>query len=465
MSVEATPPTGPARTELRLPWDEQAERAVLGALLLESAALDAALEILHAGDFHREAHRWIFEAVVNLSSRSDPIDPVTVISELERMLVLERAGGATYVASLIDALPRTTNVAAYARIVHDRSVLRQALRVAETLRDQAASGARPAAEVLDDAQRELFALSDVTRRGGFASVQEIGPEGLRAIEELSNRRELITGVATGYTKLDHMTSGLQRGDMVVLAARPSMGKTSLALNIAQHAAIHGRASVGVFSLEMSRQQLFFRLLCGEARIDLHKLRTGRLAPEDWERLTHAYDVLMDCKIFIDETAAIAPMELRAKARRLKAEHGLDLLVIDYLQLMRPDARGGDPQPRNQEITYISSSLKAIAKELQVPVLVLSQLSRAPEQRKDDHRPQLSDLRESGSIEQDADVVMFIYRAEMYEKDPAKVAEKDLEGRAEVIIAKQRNGPTGYVPLFFVKQFTRFENQADEREPF
>lgn len=286
-------------------------------------------------------------------------------------------------------------------------------------------------------------------------------EGLATLEELADRRELVTGLPTGYLRLDRMTSGLQKGDLVILAARPSMGKTALALNIAQNVAVGGHAGVGIFSLEMSAEQLFFRLVSGLGRVDSRKLRTGRLNAEEWERVTHAVDTLVSSPIFIDDTPGVTPMEVRAKARRLKAEHDIGLLVLDYLQLMRFDRR---VENRQQEISEISRSMKAVAKELQIPVLCLSQLSRAPDQRTGDHRPQLSDLRESGAIEQDADVVMFIYRPEVYEKDPQKIAEKDLEGKAEVIVAKQRNGPIGSVPLYFVKEFTRFENREDDLEP-
>lgn len=455
---DSTPP--PQGGEFSLPWDETAERAVLGAVLLDPGALDQALELVTAADFHREAHRRIFEAFAALSSRHEPIDPITVRVELERERQLERAGGPAYVASLIDSLPRITNVASYARIIQDRAILRRLLTVAEEIRQEAAAVARPAQELLDSAEQRLFQLGEARRRAGFVSIREIGHQGLNRIEELAEKRELITGVPTGYRKLDAMTAGFQPGDLVILAARPSMGKTALALNIAQNAATQAGSRVGIFSLEMSSVQLFFRLLCGEGHLDAHKLRTGRLDAAEWERLTDAFEKLTACNIFIDDTPGITPMELRGKARRLKAEHGLDLLVVDYLQLMRFERR---TDSRQQEISEISRSLKGIAKELQLPVVALSQLSRAPEQRTGDHRPQLSDLRESGAIEQDADLVMFIFRPEVYERDPQKVIEKDLGGKAEVIIAKQRNGPIGHVPLYFVKEYTRFETRDDPHD--
>lgn len=449
-------PSG-SRPPAFLPADEQAERAVLGAILLEASAFDPASEILDPEDFFRGAHKLIFESIKGLAQRHDAIDAFTVRSELERTGNLERAGGVAYLMSLIDGLPRSTNVRAYAQIIHDRSLRRQLSRVADTIRSTAVDGSRQAIHLIEDAERSIFALSEQGRVGGFRSIQDVGPEGLAALEELSERRVSVTGTATGYQKLDYMTSGLQRGDLLILAARPSMGKTALALNIAQHAAVSGRASVGIFSLEMSAQQLFFRLIAGEGRIDSHKLRTGRLTTEEWDRVIHSYEVLTNCRMFIDDTPGVTPMEVRSKARRLQAEHDLDLLVVDYLQLM---TTGRSSDSRQQEISEISRALKGIAKELKVPVLALSQLSRAPDQRQGDHRPQLSDLRESGAIEQDADVVMFIFREEVYEKEAEKVAEKGLEGKAELIVAKQRNGPTGTVPLYFVKQFTRFENPQD-----
>ncbi len=455
------PPPPPARESSPLPWDEQAERAVLGAILLDpDSALDPVLEMLRADDFYKPAHRYVFEAFVALASENAAIDPVTVRSRLEQAGNLEKSGGDAYLASLVDGLPRGGNVSAWAEIVRDHALRRRVLQTIEEVRVEARAAATPAIELLDRAEQKLFELSDAGRRGGFRSIQEIGIEGLATLEELADRRELVTGLPTGYVRLDRMTSGLQKGDLVILAARPSMGKTALALNIAQNVAIGGHAGVGIFSLEMSAEQLFFRLVAGLGRVDSRKLRTGRLNAEEWERVTHAVDTLVSSPIFIDDTPGVTPMEVRSKARRLKAEHDIGLLVLDYLQLMRFDRR---VESRQQEISEISRSMKAVAKELQIPVLCLSQLSRAPDQRTGDHRPQLSDLRESGAIEQDADVVLFIYRPEVYEKDPQKIAEKDLEGKAEVIVAKQRNGPIGSVPLYFVKEFTRFENREDDLE--
>jgi replicative DNA helicase len=456
MALNPEPPA--PSEELRIPFDPEAERAVLGAIMLDPRAVDSATELLKPEDFYRPAHQAIFAAMVDLSARSEPIDPITVRSELERAGTLEKAGGAAYLGSLLDGLPRTTNVGQYSRLVKDRALLRHVLTISEELRSGASEGKTSAVDLIDRAEGSLFQLSEAGRRGGFQPITEIAREGLETLEELLERRELVTGVSTGFKKLDWMTSGFQRGDMIVLAARPSMGKTALALNIAQHAATRGDLAVGIFSLEMSAEQLFFRMISSEAMVPAHKLRTGRVSSEEWDRVTHAFETLTRARIFVDDTPGVTPMEIRSKARRLKREHDAGLIVVDYLQLM---SMGGNYNSRQQEISDISRSLKAIAKELSVPVVALSQLSRAPDQRQGDHRPQLSDLRESGAIEQDADVVMFIYRPEVYEKDPDKIAEKELEGIAEVIVAKQRNGPVGFVPLYFVKEYALFQNRDDD----
>ncbi len=443
--------------ELRLPWDDQAERALLGAVLLEPGSLDAATELIVADDFHRPAHQHIFRALTHLATSGSAVDPVTLRHELERMGRLEESGGAAYLASLIEGMPRGANVSSYAKIVQDRSLLRSLIRVTDELHGEASEGAKPAIELIDDTEQQLFKLSDAGRRGGFVPVQQVANESLKILEELSERREAITGVATGFKKFDRMTSGLHAGDLVIIAARPSMGKTALTLNLAQFAAKND-ASVGIFSLEMSAEQLFLRMLSAEGMVPAHKLRTGQLDAEEWERVMQAFETLTRCRLFIDDTPGISPMELRAKVRRLQKSEGLDLIMVDYLQLMRMGER---VESRQQEISEISRSLKGVAKELKVPLVALSQLSRAPDQRIGDHRPQLSDLRESGAIEQDADVVCFIFRPEVYEKDPEKVAENELEGKAELIVAKQRNGPTGTVPLFFVKQYTLFQNREED----
>ena len=434
-----------------LPHSEDAERSVLGAVLLDNQLVHRVQEVLRPDAFHSSRHRKIYGAVVSLAESGAPLDLVTVRSELERTGNLDAACGVAYLATLLDGVPRSANVDHYARIVKEAAIRRELARSAQQILESALGAAGPADEVLDEAEKAIFRVAEDRLRGGFQPIRLVAERGFAVINELTKKRELITGIPTGYPYLDELTAGLQPSDLIVLAARPAMGKTALALNVAAHAALRGGRSVGIFSLEMSQQQLFFRLLSAEARIDAHRLRTGRLDGEAWQRVIHSFGELSESRIFIDDTAGLAIMEARAKARRLKLEHGLDLLIVDYLQLM---SGRGQYESRQQEISDISRSLKELAKELGVPVLALSQLSRAPEQRSGDRRPQLSDLRESGAIEQDADVVLFLYREEIYKKhDP------DLRGKAELIIGKQRNGPTDTVDLVFLREFTRFENAA------
>jgi replicative DNA helicase len=362
-------------------------------------------------------------------------------------------GGPAYIAALVDGVPRSMNVEHYARIIKEKATLRNLIFSANKILTTAYNGEEEADVILDQAENAIFAIADDKVRDGFVSLRELAQSSLDTIEKLHARKELITGVPTGFTDLDEMTSGLQPGDLVIIAARPSMGKTSLVLNMAQHVGTKTDMTVGVFSLEMSKEQLFLRLLTSEARIDAHRLRGGFLGERDWGRLSQAIGVLSDAKIFIDDTASIGVLEMRAKCRRLASEHGLHLVVVDYIQLMQGRGRF---ENRTLELASISRSLKGLAKELSVPVVVLSQLSRAPESRSD-HRPQLSDLRESGALEQDADVVMFIYREDMY--GDKSEAPADNQGVAELIIGKQRNGPTGIVKLAFIREFTRFENLA------
>jgi replicative DNA helicase len=461
MTTGTPPSSGGSGTrtphEVQLPWDEHAERAVLGSVLLDNAALDAATQTLIPSDFYRPAHADIFQAYVNLAQRREVVDPYTVRAELERMGKLDGVGGIAGLAELIDGLPRSENVKAYAKLIHDHSLRRQLYAVADQTRDNALTSRDTVDEIVNEAEQSIFELSQKGHLRGFERISTIGERSIDRLEELSNRRELVTGTATGLTRLDEMTSGFQPGDLIILAARPSMGKTALALNIAEHVGLQGGSTVGVFSLEMSGEQLFYRMLSCVGRINSHKIRTGRLSDQEWDLVNDSYDRLVEAPIFIDDTSDATPMEIRSKARKLKSEHDLGLIVVDYLQLMRAD-KGSDS--RQQEISSISRAMKGVAKDLEVPVLALSQLSRAPDQRQGDHRPQLSDLRESGAIEQDADVVLFIFRPEVYERDPEKIAEKELEGKAEVIVAKQRNGPTGMVPLYFIKQYTRFETRDD-----
>jgi replicative DNA helicase len=436
-----------------LPHNLEAERSVLGAILLHNDAFHAAAEVIDAPDFFRDAHRRIFNKMVKLAERGDAIDLVTLKEELGRSGDLEEAGGPAYIAALVDGVPRSTNVEHYARIIKEKSTLRQLIESANRILATAYEAEDDVDVILDRAEHAVFAIADDRVRAGFVSLQELAKSSFETIEKLHSHRMLITGVPTGFTDLDAMTSGLQPSDLVIIAARPSMGKTSLALNIAQHVGTKTDMTVGLFSLEMSKEQLFLRLLTAEARIDAHRLRGGFLAERDWGRLSQAIGVLSETRIFIDDSPSIGVLEMRAKCRRLAAEHGLHLVIIDYIQLMQGRGRF---ENRTLELASISRSLKGLAKELRVPVVVLSQLSRAPEARSD-HRPQLSDLRESGALEQDADLVLFIYREDQY--GGRTDAADETQGLAELIVGKQRNGPTGAVKLAFIREHTRFENLA------
>jgi replicative DNA helicase len=433
--------------ERTLPHNLEAERSVLGAILIQNDSYNLAAELLHPEDFYRDAHRRIFDKIINLAERGTAVDFVTLKEELARAGELEAVGGPAYVASLVDGVPRATNVEYYAKIVKEKSVLRKLIGAANTILLDAYEADQDAAEILDRAEHSIFQIAEGRIRTGFMSMYDIAQQSVEAIQKAHEEKKLITGVPTGFDDLDALTSGFQRGDLVIIAARPSMGKTSLALNMAQHAGTVGGLTVGVFSLEMSREQLFLRMLSSQAQIDGHALRTGYLRSDDWGRLTEALGVLGQAKIFIDDSPGIGVLEMRAKSRRLASEHGLNMLIVDYIQLMQGRGRFDN---RTQELGAISRALKGLAKELNVPVVVLSQLSRAPESRSD-HRPLLSDLRESGALEQDADVVLMIYREDRYTQ------ETENEGVAEIIVAKQRNGPTDTVKLAFIKERTRFEN--------
>jgi replicative DNA helicase len=438
--------------ERTLPHNLEAERSVLGAILLHNDAFNLAAEVIDAGDFFRDAHRRIFDKMVKLVERGDAIDLVTLKEELGRSGDLEEVGGPAYIAALVDGVPRSTNVEHYAKIIKEKATLRNLIFSANKIVSTAYEAEEDAEVILDQAEHAIFAIADDKVREGFVSMKQLAQSSLDTIEKLHARKELITGVPTGFTDLDEMMSGLQPSDLIIVAARPSMGKTSLVLNIAQHVGTKTDMTVGLFSLEMSKEQLFLRMLTAEARIDAHRLRGGFLGERDWGKLSQALGTLSEAKVFIDDAPGIGVLEMRAKCRRLAAEHGLDLVIIDYIQLMQGRGRF---ENRTLEVASISRSLKGLAKELNVPIVVLSQLSRAPESRSD-HRPQLSDLRESGALEQDADVVIFIYREEQYADKDAPV---DAEGVAELIIGKQRNGPTGVVKLAFIREFTRFENLA------
>jgi replicative DNA helicase len=438
----------------RMPANVEAERSILGAILLDNHAFNDAAEHLRPDDFSLDAHRRIYSRMMELAETSRPIDIITLVEELEQKKDLQAIGDVGYVSSLLDGVPDRPSIEHYVRIVRDKAILRGLIGVANTAIAKASEQADPADEILNDAEAAVFALSEKRIGKGFQGIQDIVRSSFGSIDALLKRGQRITGLATHYTDLDEATSGLQKADLIILAARPSMGKTSFAMNIAENAAIDDGKTVGIFSLEMSSEALLQRLLCSRAIVDAHKMRTGSLWSDDMKKVVHAMEELATAQMFIDDTPGISLTEMRAKARRLKQAQGkLDLLVVDYLQLMS----GGSKrfENRTQEVSAISRGLKAIAKELEVPVIALSQLSRAPESRGGDHRPQLSDLRESGSIEQDADVVMFIFREEIYKQD-----DPELKGRAEIIIAKQRNGPIGKFQLAFLHNSTRFANLAE-----
>jgi replicative DNA helicase len=440
-----------------LPANVEAERSILGAILLDNLAYNQAAEHLRADDFSLDSHRRIYSRMVDLAESSRPIDMITLIEELERRKELEAIGDVGYVSGLVDGVPDRPSIEHYIRIVRDKALLRGLIHAANSAIAKAAEQSDPAEDILNEAEATIFQLSEKRIGRGFMGVQEIIKESFGSIDALLQRGQRITGLETYYTELDEMTSGLQPSDLAILAARPSMGKTSFAMNIAENASIHGGKVIGVFSLEMSKEALLQRMLCSVARVDAHKFRTGSLWQDDTRKIQHAVEQLAHAPIFVDDTPGISVSEMRAKARRLVQSQGkLDLLIVDYLQLMSGGG-GRRYENRTQEVSAISRGLKGLAKELRVPVIALSQLSRAPETRgSGDHRPQLSDLRESGSIEQDADLVMFIFREEIYKPD-----NPELEGRAEIIIAKQRNGPIGRINLAFIKRSTRFENMAHE----
>ena len=436
-----------------LPHNLEAEKSVLGAILINNEAFNQAAEVLDSHDFFRDAHRRIFEKMVGLTDRSEPVDLVTLKDELTRSGDLDEVGGPAYISALTDGVPRSANVEYYARIVKEKSTLRRLIQSANDVLVRAYDAEEDADTLLDDAERSIFQIAEHRLRAGFVRVSELVDSGYQLIEQLQQHRGLVTGVPSGFVDLDALTSGFQKSDLVIVAARPSMGKTSFVLNIALHCGVEAGKTVGIFSLEMAKEQLFLRMLTSDARVDAHRFRGGFLGEQDYARLVGAFGRLHDAKIFIDDTASVGILEMRAKARRLKLEHGLDMLVVDYLQLMQGRGRFDN---RQQELAAISRSLKILAKELEIPIVALSQLSRAPEAR-GDHRPQLSDLRESGALEQDADVVLFIFREDMYPADGER--NPGAEGTAEIIVGKQRNGPTGTVRLAFLRQYTRFENLA------
>ena len=458
----AAPPL--AAPGLHIPTSPAAERAVLGAILQDANCFFRIVEIIDSGDFFSDANRVIFSAFAELAAASGDIDLLTTTDRLQRNGQLDAAGGVTYLAGLADELPDPTNVEHYARIVRERSVKRQLLRISQQLMASSAREEGDALEVLDTAEAQILQIAERAMRGTLRRVGDIAREEVEHIQRVSKSTNPYTGVETGFYRLDELTSGLQKQDLIVLAARPGVGKTAMALNIAANCALRRKLNVAVFSLEMSAVSLVRRLLAAEARINLRRLsrgllsrsteRGGRAEASDWQRLVEAADHLADAPLWIDDTAGLSVLELRGKARRLAMEHGLDLVIVDYLQLM---ASGTRFENRTQEVSAISRGLKAVAKQLDVPLIAVSQLSRNPERRGADARPQLSDLRESGSIEQDADVVIFISRKGPAARAAEEAEEDEDQGLAEVIIAKQRNGPTDLFRLLYVDEYTRFEN--------
>jgi len=429
------------------PQNIEAEQSILGGILIENSALNQVLEILTDEDFYRDAHQRIFRALVDLSEKNEPADLITLTNRLRSHDLLDDVGGPSYLASLIDMVPTAANIEYYARIVKEKATLRKLIDVATQIVTQSYSDSGDIDAFLDEAEQAIFRISEHKVKPSFYHMKDMVKESFRTIEKLFERKELITGVPSGFKDLDRMTAGFQMSDLIIVAGRPSMGKTAFCLDVSRYAALENETPVAVFSLEMSKEQLALRMLCSEARVEAQKLRTGFLRESDWPKLTLAAGNLADAPIFIDDTPAISVLELRAKARRLKAEHNLGLIIVDYLQLMKGRGR---VERREQEISEISRSLKALSKELSIPVIAISQLSRRTEDRPR-QRPQLADLRESGAIEQDADVILFVYREEVYREDTPN------KGVAEIIIGKQRNGPTGKLELTFLKEFTTFKD--------
>ena len=429
----------------------EAETAVLGGILLEPEAATRAIEIVLPESFYRPAHSRLFKAMVSLFTRHEPIDVMTLSEELRKAGDLEVVGGIAALTALVDSVPTAANIEYYAKIVLEKYILRQLIHASSEIAGECYRAETGAGDILDEAEQKIFRVSESRVSTGFLHIKDVIKERFEEIQKVHESRESVTGLSTGFIDLDKYTAGFHPSDLVIVAGRPSMGKTSFALNIAQHVGLEEKKPVAIFSLEMSKELLVQRMLCSEAQVDAQKVRRGFTSAKDIERLIDAASQLSESKIFIDDTPAITTLDMRARARRLKAEHDLSMIVIDYLQLARSSERSDN---RQQEISSISRTMKAIAKELSVPVIALSQLSRAVESRGGDKRPMLSDLRESGAIEQDADLVLFLFRPEFYDPgDPEK------EGKAELIIGKQRNGPTGTVDLIFDKQFTRFRSMA------
>jgi len=440
------------------PQNIEAEQAVLGSILLKSDVFGTVLETLKPQDFYKENHRLIYSAMIDLFDQNEPQDLLTVSNLLNNSNKMEQIGGAMYLASLTSLVPVTANIGSYAKIIREKAVLRKLIEVNTDIAARCYEEQNDIDILVDQAEQAIFDIAGSKGEKVFTHIKRIVPKAFEVVEQLYKRKELITGVPTGYTEIDKMTAGLQGSDLIIVAARPSMGKTSFAMNIAQHAALVEKTGVAVFSLEMSKEQLVMRLMSSVGHIDSQRIRTGKLRSEDWPKLTRAVGMLSEAPIFIDDTPAISVLEMRAKVRRLASQYDIGLIIVDYLQLMR----GRSTENRTQEISDISRSLKALAKEHNVPVIALSQLNRGLESRTD-KRPMMADLRESGAIEQDADVICFIYRDEVYNKSE----DNPERGIAEIIIGKQRNGPTGVSRLTFIKEYTMFENLSnyDQQDAF
>ena len=431
------------------PQNLEAEQSVLGGILIENYAINKVMEVLGADDFYRESHRKIYKALIDLSERDEPADSITLTNELRKNGHLDTVGGASYIASLIDSVPTAANIEYYVKIVKEKAILRKLIQTSTEIITQSYEDRGDVESFLDEAERAIFDISENRVRPSFYPIKDVIKDSFKILERLYEKKELVTGIPSGFKELDRMTAGFQPSDLIIVAGRPSMGKTAFCLNVAQYAAIQKKIPIAIFSLEMSKEQLGIRMLCSEAHVEGTKLRSGFLTESDWPRLTIAAGNLSDALIYIDDTAALTILELRAKARRLKTEKGgLGMVIVDYLQLMKGRTR---VESRQQEISEISRSLKALAKELNIPVIAVSQLSRKTEERTG-NRPQLSDLRESGAIEQDADLILFIYRDEVYNRSP----ENPNRGKAELIIGKQRNGPIGQIELAFLDKFTTFK---------
>ncbi|MHC6181520.1 replicative DNA helicase [Clostridium sp. JNZ X4-2] len=430
-----------------IPHNIEAEQSVIGSMLIDKTAIVECIQVLKIEDFYKDTHKVIFESILDLYRKDTAVDIITLTENLKSKSKLEAAGGITYISELSGSIVSTVNLQSYIKIIKDKSTLRKLIKASTKIIEESYNAQDDVEKTIDMAEKSIFDLSNNMKTSDFESMNAVLERGFLEIERLFNNKGETTGIASGFRELDAKTSGFQKGDMVLVAARPSMGKTTFALNIAEYAALREGKKVAIFSLEMSKEQLAYKLLCSEAHIDMLKLRTGNLEDKDWENIARVSGPLAASKIFIDDTAGISIMEMRSKCRRLKIEQGIDIIVVDYLQLM---SGGRSSENRQQEVSEISRSIKALAKEMQCPVIALSQLSRAPEARTD-HRPMLSDLRESGSIEQDADIVMFLYRDEYYNKE---TEEKNI---AECIISKQRNGPTGTVKLAWMGQFSKFGN--------